>query len=107
MLNDGVFLLILLVVLIVSGYLLHRLVACTANRLEWQDLIATRGSLNSYKLGYWVGVFLGAWVIVKQTYMGSLDAGIFGVYMGFIAGANVAMAAVGSKGSRKVDNPDG
>lgn len=109
MLNDGVFLIILLVVVVALGWLLHRLIKCT-NALEWADLIATRGKLNSYKVGFWIGAIVGSWVVIKQTYMGQLDGAVFGIYMGFLTGAPVAMAAIGSRGTatqtRKVDNPD-
>lgn len=110
MLNDGIFLAILGITLLILGYLLYRLIECK-NDLEWADLIATRGKLNSYKVGFWIGAMVGSWVIIKQTYMGQLDGAVFGIYMGFLTGAPVAMAAIGRTSapqpqSRKVDNPD-
>lgn len=108
MLNDGVFLLILLGVVLLLGWLLYRLISCKTNELEWSDLVATRGKLNSYKLSFWVGVVVGTWVVIKQVYMAQLDATIFGIYMGFLTGAPVAMAAIGSRNSaapRPVDKP--
>lgn len=111
MIPEGAFLAILVVILLCVLWLLYRLIACPTNELEWTDLVSTRGRLNSYKLGWWVGVFIGAWVVIKQTYMGSLDTGIFLSYLGFLGGVGVANSAIGAKGktdqSRKVDNPDG
>jgi hypothetical protein len=98
MLNDGVFVAALFIVLLLLGWLLYRLIECK-NGLEWTDLIATRGKLNSYKIAFWIGAVVGSWVVIKQTYMGTLDAAIFGLYMGFLTGAPVAMAAVGTKGA--------
>lgn len=106
MLNDGVFLIVLAAVLIALSFLLYRLVSCPTNQLEWTDLIATNGFLNAYKIGYWIGVGLGAWVIVKQTYMSNLDAGIFIGYLGFLAGVTVGNAAVRARAKSRVDNPD-
>lgn len=109
MLNDGTFLIILALVVAALSYLLHKLIKCT-HELEWADLIATRGKLNSYKVGFWIGAIVGSWVVIKQTYMGQLDGAVFGIYMGFLTGAPVAMAAIGSRGTatqpRKVDAPD-
>jgi hypothetical protein len=107
MLNDGVFLAFLAVILLLLGYLLYRLISCK-NDLEWADLVATRGRLNSYKIGFWVGVVVGSWVVIKQVYMGQLDASIFGIYMMFLTGAPVAMAAIGTRSSaapRPADKP--
>lgn len=112
MLDDGAFLLILLALVIVLGWMLYRLIACNTNELEWSDLVATRGKLNSYKIGFWIGAIVGTWVVIQQTYKGGPDIGIFGIYMAFLTGAPVAMAAIGRTGaapqsqSRKVDNPD-
>jgi hypothetical protein len=100
MLNDGVFVAGLGIALLVLAYLLYRLISCR-NDLEWTDLVATRGRLNSYKIGFWIGAVVGSWVVIKQTYMGQLDAAVFGLYMGFLVGAPVAMAAVGTRGSTK------
>lgn len=99
MLNDGVFLAILAVLVLALIWALHRLVACR-NTLDWTDLVATRGALNAYKIGYLVGVLLGAWVIVKQTYMQTLDAATFATYLAFLAGVSVANSAVGAKTAR-------
>lgn len=71
------------------AFLLYRLVNCT-DSLEWYDLVATNKKLNAYKIGYWIGAILGSWVIVKLTYLGNLGEGIFGLYLCFIGGVNVA-----------------
>lgn len=100
MLNDGVFLAILAAIVLLLIYLLHRLISCR-NTLDWADLIATRGSVNAYKCGYLVGVLLGAWVVVKQTYLQTLDAATFATYLAFLAGVSVASSAVGSRSATK------
>lgn len=107
MLNDGVFLLFLLAMALLLVWLLHKLIQCR-NELEWADLIATRGKLNSYKVGFWIGAVVGTWVVIKQTYMGDLDGAVFGIYMGFLTGAPVAMAAIGTRRDRprRVDTLD-
>lgn len=82
-----------------AGFLLWRLVQRQTNRLRWEDLVATKGVLNAYKLGYWIGVGFSSWVIVQQTYTGKIDAAMLTVYLGFLGGVPTAMSAISSRGS--------
>lgn len=110
MLNDGVFLCILAVTVLLFAWLLHRLINCPTNRLEWSDLVATNGYLNAYKISFLICFGVGTWVVIKMTYLQTLDATILGMYFALGAGAPIGMAAIGAKAkdvSRKVDNPDG
>ena len=81
--------------LALGAFLLYRLIASEHNELEWADLVATNGKLNAYKIGYWVGVFIGAWAVIKTTYMGDLDALVFAGYLTFLGGVPVGMSAIG------------
>lgn len=90
-----------------AGVLLYRLLERKDNKLEWVDLIASSGKLNAYKIGYWIGAGIGGWVVVKQTLSNSLDAGVFGVWLGFLAGISVANSYMSRRQkSHKVDDPD-
>jgi hypothetical protein len=102
------FLIILGLLAVLAGVLFYKLMA-RPNELIWEDLVATNGRLNAYKCGYLVGLVISSWAVIKTTYMGDLDAGVFGVYLAFLGGVPVAAGAIGSrKDSRRrdVDDPD-
>lgn len=105
MLNDGIFLAILGVIVLLFAWLLHRLINCPTNRLEWTDLVATNGYLNAYKISFLICLGVSTWVIIKLTYMGTLDTATLGVYLAFGAGTPVGMAAISAKGKASADKP--
>jgi hypothetical protein len=74
------------------------------NLLKWEDLVSSNGFLNAYKIGYWVGVVIGVWVVVKTTYAGQLDGTVFIGFLGYLVGAVGVNSAIGA--SRKPDDPE-
>lgn len=105
MLNDGVFLGLLGIVVLLFAWMLHKLINCPTNRLEWTDLVATNGYLNAYKIAFLICLGVGTWVIIKQTYMGTLETGTLGLYFAFGAGAPVSMAAISAKANAAQSKP--
>ena len=95
MITDTQFFLMIAVSLMFGAVFLWALVRSEHNTLEWSDLIATNGVMNAYKIGYWFGVGIGSWVIVKSTYMGDLDSVVFAAYLTFLGGVPVAATAFG------------
>lgn len=107
-LSPSIFGLLLALLLGLAALLLYRLVQRQDNELDWTDLVATRGKLNAYKCGYWIGAFIGAWVVVKLTLTNHLDAGVFGAWLGFLAGVAVVSGMTGKdRPKHGVDDPDG
>lgn len=105
-LSPSIFGLLLALLIALLIILLYRLVERDDNELNWIDLVSTRGVLNAYKCGYLMGAFVGAWVVVKSTLTNHLDAGVFGAWLGFLAGVTVFTGMAG-KDRPKVDDPDG
>ena len=95
MITDTQFFLMIAVAVVMGVSFLGMLVRSKRNNLEWADLIATNGVMNAYKIGYWFGVGIGSWVIVKSTYMGDLDSVVFAAYLTFLGGVPVAATAFG------------
>ena len=95
--------------LMLGAFLLWRLVRSTET-LQWTDLVATNGILNAYKIGYWIGTGIGSWAVIKTTYMGDLDAGVFAGYLAYLGGVPVGMSAIRGRNRdarrRDVDDPD-
>lgn len=92
------FLAVCVLLLVLGGLLLWRLVNKQGNTLEWEDLVSTNGMLNAYKIGYWIGVGIGGWVVVEQTHMGKLDTGVFVGYLAYLGGVPVTMSAIRNRG---------
>lgn len=82
--------------LFIAAFLLWRLVQCK-NMLSWEDLVSTNDVLNAYKIGYWIGVGVGSWAVIKTTYMGQLDGAVFAGYLAFCGGVPVGMSAISSR----------
>lgn len=86
--NDGsAFILISTAVALLCILLLSLLVNRSDNELHWEDLVATNGALNAYKIGYWIGVALGGWILIQAK---TDIASILGVYLAFLGGVPVA-----------------
>ena len=94
MITDTQFFLMIAAAVVMGVSFLGMLVRSKRNNLEWADLIATNGVMNAYKIGYWFGVGIGSWVIVKSTYMGDLDSVVFAAYLTFLGGVPVAATAL-------------
>ena len=109
--NEWVAVSVFAVALVIFGFLLYRLIACPTNQLKWEDLIATHGNLNAFKLGYWVGVGVGGWIVFREaTVLGRVDPTVFGEYLAFLGGVQVLQAAqrgnIPDAPKRGIDDPD-
>jgi len=85
---------LLALLLVFAVVLLYRLVE-QDNPLQWVDLVATHGVLNAYKIGYWIGSGIGAWVVVKQTLTNHLDPSVFAAWLAFIGGVTAFTSMAG------------
>lgn len=103
------FLILFALALSLAVFLLYKLVTNQTNQLEWDDLVATNKRLNAYKCGYWIGIGIGSWAVIKTTYLGELDPLVFAAYLTFCGGVPVAAGAIGSRKDarrRDIDDPD-
>jgi biotin transporter BioY len=95
-LSDEGFLILFLFAAMLCGWLLHKIVNRETNNLQWEDLVATHGILNAYKIGYWVGVILGGFINVWIVYVAAKpDSGYFMAYLAFLGGVPVVSGAIG------------
>jgi hypothetical protein len=83
--------------------LAHRPARCD-EEFHLLDLVTTKDGrverrYMEFTVFTWVGVAFSSWVIVKQTYSGTIDAALLTVYLGFLGGVPVGMSAISSRAS--------
>lgn len=69
-------------------YIFYRAHKNPDSELDYTDLFldTTTRKVNPYKLGFLVGIFIGAWVVVVQSDNSTLTAEIFAVYLTYLLG---------------------